>query len=178
MKIETIKVGELETNCYLVIKNKECIIVDPGAEFEKINNSIQNLNLKPIAIFITHYHFDHIGALEECKNKYNVKVYDYNDYEDDDKIYRINDFEFKIISTKGHKEDLVTYYFPNEKKMFVGDFIFKNTVGRCDIPGGDFNTMLESIKKIKNYPNDILIKPGHGEETTLKDEIKYNMYFN
>jgi len=177
VRVETIKVGVLETNCYLIIKNKECIIVDPGAEFEKIALVIQNLNLTPIAIFITHYHFDHIGALTECKNKYNIKVYDYKDYENDSKSYKINDFEFKIISTKGHKEDSVTYYFSNEKIMFVGDFIFKNTVGRCDLPGGDFNTMLESIKKIKTYPGDITIEPGHGEFTNLKNEIVNNEYF-
>ena len=177
MKIETIKVGDLETNCYLIIKNKDCIIVDPGDEFEKIDNLIQNLNLTPLAIFVTHYHFDHIGALTECENKYNIKVYDYKEYEGDNKVYKINNFEFKIISTMGHKDDSVSYYFPNEKKMFVGDFIFKNTVGRCDLPGGDFNTMLESIKKIKTYPSDITIYPGHEEITNLKNEIENNEYF-
>ena len=177
MRIETIQVGNLETNCYLIIKNKDCIIVDPGNEFQKIHNLIQSLELTPIAIFITHYHFDHIGALTECKNKYNIKLYDYMDYEGDNKVYKIKDFEFNIISTKGHKEDSVSYYFPNEKKMFVGDFIFKNTVGRCDLPGGDFNIMLENIKKIKTYPLDITIYPGHGIITDLKTEIENNKYF-
>lgn len=177
MNIKTIKVGSLETNCYLIIKDNKCIIVDPGDEFGKIGSIIKNLELTPILIFVTHYHFDHIGALKECVDKYNVKVYDYKDYESDDKKYINNNFEFKIICTKGHKEDSVTYYFPNEKIMFVGDFIFKNTVGRCDLDDGDFNIMLESIKKIKTYPNDITIYPGHDEITNLKNEIENNEYF-
>ncbi|MBE6152796.1 MAG: MBL fold metallo-hydrolase [Firmicutes bacterium] len=178
MIIETIKVGSLETNCYLVINNNKCIIVDPGDDKDKIISKIDSLNLTPIAIFITHYHFDHIGALNDIKNKYNIKVYDYNDYEDDNKLYNIDNFNFKIIETKGHKEDLVTFYFPNENIMFVGDFIFKGNIGRCDLDGGNFNKMIESIKKIKKYPKDTIIYPGHGESTTLNYETKYNIYFN
>ena len=178
MKIETIKVGSLETNCYLIINNDKCIIVDPGDDKDKIIDKIESLNLTPIAIFITHYHFDHIGALNDIKNKYNIKVYDYKNYESDDKLYKVEDFNFKIIDTKGHKEDLVTFYFPNENVMFVGDFIFKGDIGRCDLEGGNFYEMLESIEKIKTYPKDTIIYPGHEEPTTLNDEIKYNTYFN
>lgn len=178
MKIDTIKVGSLETNCYLIINDDKCIVVDPGDESEKIIDKIQELNLTPIAIFITHYHFDHIGALNDIKNKYNVKVYDYKDYENDDKLYTRDNFNFKIIDTKGHKEDLVTFYFPNENIMFVGDFIFKGNIGRCDLEGGNFNKMLESIDKIKMYPKNTTLYPGHEESTTLEDEIKYNVYFN
>jgi len=178
MKIETIKVGSLETNCYLIISDDKCIIVDPGDDKNKIINKIDSLNLTPIAIFITHYHFDHIGALNDIKNKYNIKVYDYNVYENDNKSYNIDNFNFKLIDTKGHKEDLVTFYFPNENIMFVGDFIFKGNIGRCDLEGGSFNEMLESIDKIKTYPKNTILYPGHEESTTLEDEIKYNMYFN
>ena len=178
MKIETIKVGYLETNCYLIINNDKCIIVDPGAESKRIIETIEKLNLTPVAIFITHYHFDHVNGLEKINNKYNVKVYDYKDYENDDKLYIVEDFNFKIIDTKGHKEDLVTFYFPNENIMFVGDFIFKGDIGRCDLEGGNFTEMLESIEKIKKYPKDTIIYPGHEEFTILNDEIKHNIYFN
>ena len=61
--------------------------------------------------------------------------------------------------------------------MFVGDFVFKGTIGRCDLEGGDYNQMKESIKKLKTYPKDTILYPGHGDETTLEDEIKYNPYF-
>lgn len=177
MKIKTVKVGILETNCYLIISNNKCIIVDPGNEADKIINMIEKLKLIPIAIFVTHYHFDHIGALDDIKNKYNVKVFDYKDYNNDDKLYTIDNFNFKIINTKGHKEDLVTYYFPQENTMFVGDFIFKGNIGRCDLEGGDFEEMLKSIEKIKSYPKNTILYPGHEESTTLDNEIKYNQYF-
>lgn len=177
MKVKTIKVGDLETNCYLIIDNNKCIIVDPGDESANIIKQIESLNLAPISIFITHYHFDHIGALKDLKIKYNIKVFDYKNYDNDSKIYTLENFKFKIIDTKGHKEDLVTYYFPNDNVMFVGDFIFKGDIGRCDLAGGNFDDMMKSIEKIKSYPKETIIYPGHGESTTLKDEIKYNKYF-
>jgi len=178
VEVETIKVGALETNCYLIINNDKCIIVDPGADKDKIVNKIEILNLTPIAVFVTHYHFDHIGSLNDIKNKYNIMVYDYKNYEDDNKLYTVDNFNFKIIDTKGHKEDLVTFYFQDENIMFVGDFIFEGNIGRCDLEGGNFSEMLESIEKIKNYPKNIVIYPGHGEYTTLNNEIKFNIYFN
>lgn len=177
MNIETIKVGSLETNCYLININENCIIVDPGDNFDLINQKISDLNLKPIAIFITHYHFDHIGALNECVKKYNIPIYDYKNYNSDNELFNLENFKFNIIKTPGHKEDLVTFYFSNEKIMFVGDFIFKNNIGRCDLDGGNYNEMLQSIEKIKKYPSDTTLYPGHGEDTTLNSEIKNNSYF-
>ena len=177
MHIEIVKVGYLETNCYLIIKNNKCIIVDPGDEFEKIKKKIEELGLVVKAIFITHHHFDHIGVLDECINKYNVKVYDYNNYTSDDKLFTVDDFKFYMIKTIGHKEDLITYYFKDENIMFVGDFIFKNDIGRCDLDGGNFKYMLKSIKKIKTYPLNTKIYPGHGADTTLENEIINNKYF-
>lgn len=176
MKVETIKVGALETNCYLIIKKNKCLIVDPGEEENKIVSKIEKLGLIPLAILITHYHFDHIGALKQLEKKYNIPIYDYSNYIDDDKIIKIGNFRFKIINTKGHKEDLVTFYFFNEQVMFVGDFIFKNNIGRCDLPGGNFEEMINSINKIKIYPNKTVIYPGHGDKTTLGYELTNNEY--
>ncbi len=177
MKIETIQVGELKTNCYLIIVNDKCIIVDPGSDFEIIKNKIKQLKLTPIAIFITHYHFDHIGSLNECIKEYNIKVFDYQSYIDDKTEFQIDDLKFYIIAFPGHKNDLVAFYFKDYKIMFIGDFVFKNDIGRCDLAYGNFTEMLNSIKKLKQYPVDITLYPGHGEITYLKDEIKNNQYF-
>ncbi len=177
MKIDKIIVGKLECNCYIVIKDKNCIIIDPGDEFNKIDKYIKSNNLKVVAIFITHYHFDHIGALDECKKNYNVKVYDYSTYVNDDKRYKVDEFNFKIIDSRGHKDDLVTFYFYNENVMFTGDFIFRDSIGRCDLEGSDFELMKLNIEKIKNYNDDIIIYPGHGEETSLGYEKLNNEYF-
>lgn len=171
MQIKIIKVGYLETNCYILNKNNKCLIIDPGDETNKIINNIEN---EVIGILITHYHFDHIGALKELKNKYNCLVYDINNCQ---RNMEIGPFKFETIITKGHKEDCLTYYFKEEKMMFVGDFIFKESIGRCDLQGGNFNEMLKSIELIKKYDDDIKIYPGHGESTNLLYEKQNNPYF-
>lgn len=173
MKIEIVKVGYLETNCYILIKNNKCLIVDPGDDADKIIDKVHNN--KVLAVLITHNHFDHVGALGEIKEKYNVEKLHYDNLEEGK--YKIEDFEFESIFTPGHTSDSVSYYFYNEKKMFVGDFIFKENIGRCDLPTGDINTMYDSIEKIKKY-NSIDIYPGHGDVTTLDYERQHNIYFN
>lgn len=172
MKISKVVVGYLEENCYILEKDNKVIIIDPGDEVEKIIKEIGNKEV--VAILITHNHFDHIGALNDLKSKYNVKVYDGNNLEE--KEYDIDCFKFEVIFTKGHSEDSVTYYFKDEKIMFVGDFIFKESIGRCDLETGNINKMKESIEKIKKYPN-VTIYPGHGIDTTLDYEKENNIYF-
>ena len=77
MEIEILKVGELETNCYLIIKDGKCLIIDPGADENYIVERIKNLNVEPVAILITHYHPDHIGAKDRLKEIYNIEEYGY-----------------------------------------------------------------------------------------------------
>lgn len=172
MEIKQVIVGYLETNCYVVYQGNDCIVIDPGDEIEKIISAISNKNLK--FILITHYHFDHIGALEELKQKYKVPVYDINNLEE--KEYNIDNFNFEIIYTKGHKDDSITIYFKKEKIMFTGDFLFKGSIGRTDFEDSNQKDMIDSLIKIKTYPDDIKIYPGHGEDTMLGYE-KQNNYF-
>ncbi len=170
MKIEKVETGYLEENCYVVSINNDCLIIDPGDDFDKIKELVGDK--KVLAVLITHYHFDHVGALEDIKKCYNVNVIDYKS----NKYQNIGPFSFEIILTPGHKEDAVTYYFKEEKIMFVGDFIFKGTIGRCDLEGGCFDDMKKSLDKIKNYDENIRLYPGHGEDTTLKEELENNPY--
>ena len=161
MNIKKIVVGQLEENCYILEKNNKCIIIDPGDEASKI---VDNIKYPVVGILITHCHFDHVGALQELKEKYNIKENNYN----------IEGFKFEVINTPGHTNDSKTFYFKDENIMFVGDFIFKNGVGRMDLPTGSEKDMLDSLNMIFKYPEDIIIYPGHGDCTTLKDE-KNNM---
>lgn len=172
MKIKRIITGSLEENCYVLIDNNNCLVVDPGDNFELIKEEISNYNL--IGILITHYHFDHIGALDNLLEYKNVEIYDFNLEE---KEYNINNFSFKIIKTPGHTSDSVTFYFENEKTMFTGDFVFKCSIGRTDLPTGNMLEMKKSLDKIKKYDKDIKIYPGHGDFTSLNFEIKNNYYF-
>lgn len=173
MKIEKIAVGYLKCNCYILDINGEILIIDPGDEEDKIIKLINNR--KVVGIIITHYHFDHIGALDNIKEKYHTKVYDKSNLIEGDN--QIANFNFDVIYTPGHKEDAITVYFKKDKVMFTGDFIFKDSIGRCDLLGGNTTDMIKSINKIKKYDKDIIIYPGHGEQTTLGYEINNNVYF-
>ena len=173
MKIQKVITGSLQENCYILINNNDCLVVDPGDDISLIIDAIKNYNLQ--AILITHHHFDHVGALEELLDYKKVEIYD---YKLEEKEYSINDFKFKIIKTPGHTSDSITFYFYNENTMFVGDFVFKETIGRTDLPTGNDIEMVSSIKKIKQYDKNTVLYPGHGEETTIEHEIEYNYYFN
>lgn len=172
MQIKTIPVGILEANCYLIIKDNKCIIIDPGAYKKKIIEAIGDL--KPVFIITTHNHFDHVGALDYIKKYYNIKHYDMSNLEE--KEYDIDGFKFEIIYTKGHSDTSLTIYFKEEKMMFTGDFLFKGSIGRTDLETGDDVEMNKSLNKIKQYPNDITIYPGHGESSNLKYEKENNMF--
>ena len=172
MQIKQIEVGYLKTNCYILIKNNKCIIIDPGDESEKIIKTIGSI--KPIAIIITHDHFDHVGAKDKLKEYYNIPSYDMTSLEE--KHYIIEEFEFEIIYTKGHADTCITIYFEKEKIMFTGDFLFKDNIGRTDLKTSNQYEMEKSLSKIKKYPNDVIIYPGHGQITNLGYEKENNYY--
>ncbi len=172
MKIEILKLGYLQTNCYFLINGSKVLLIDPADEFEKIKNKLNNLTL--VGVIVTHNHFDHIGALNEVLKEYSVKLYNFDNLKEGTNI--IDDFKFEVIYTPGHTSDSITIYFEEEKAMFVGDFIFKDSIGRTDLPTGNYNEIISSINKIKNYPN-VEIYPGHGDNTNLEYEKKHNEFF-
>ena len=164
MKINRVIVGPLETNCYVLEIADKCLIIDPGEEYNKIKEVIGNKEI--LGVIVTHYHFDHIGALDSFNKSL---ILDKNNL--NEKKYKLDDFNFEIIYTPGHKEDSITIYFEEDKVMFTGDFIFKGTIGRMDLPGGSESQMIKSLEKIKKYNRDIKVYPGHGEFTYLYNEI-------
>lgn len=166
MKIDRVIVGVLDTNCYIISKNNKCIVIDPGDEFEKINKVIDNKDI--VAIIVTHYHFDHIGALKYFDNDL---ILDRSNLQE--KEYNFDDFRFEVIYTPGHKEDSITIYFKEENVMFTGDFIFKGTIGRTDLEGGNIKDMINSLNKISKYNSSIIVYPGHGDKTTLNLNLIY-----
>ena len=172
MKIDTLVLPPLDNNCYIVSNNNDAIIIDPASSGDVIEKFLKDNNLNLVAIFITHYHFDHIGALEYFKNKYNVDIYDYN------KIgkYKIANLKVEIIPTMGHTKDSVSFFFKDTLDMFVGDFIFLESIGRMDLEGGDEEEMEYSLKVLKTYDKNTKLYPGHGEKTTLSHELSYNPY--
>ena len=169
MKIHTVIVGSLEENCYILEKENKVLVIDPGDEIEKIKKVIGSKEV--LGVLITHNHFDHVGALSYFNKK---NIYSFNNLEE--KEYEIGPFKFKCIYTPGHSKDSVTFYFEEENVMFVGDFIFKESIGRTDLPGANPSEMKESIKKILTYDENIKLYPGHDEDTTLKYEKENNPY--
>ncbi len=165
MDIKCLVVGDLKENCYILKKNNEILIIDPGDEAEKIIAS--TTSGKVVGLLVTHHHFDHIGALQTLEKYYNLKANQYNG----------QTFSYQIINTPGHTKDSLSFYFPKQKIMFVGDFLFLNSIGRTDL-GGDNEKMKKSLKLISEYPDEITIYPGHGPKTTLKDEKEnFNQYY-
>ena len=161
MNIDKVSVGYLKTNCYIISINNECLVIDPGDEYEKIKEIIDNKNV--IGTIITHQHFDHIGCIN-----YFDKIYDINNLKEG--INNIDKFTFEVIYTPGHTKDSICIYFKEDNVMFVGDFLFKDGIGRTDLGGNDID-MHNSLLKISKYNKDITILPGHGEESKLGIEV-------
>ena len=101
-------------------------------------------------------------------------VYDFSNLEE--KEYNIGPFIFKVIFNPGHTNDSVSFYFEKDNAMFVGDFVFKDSIGRCDL-GGNYQEMEASINKLKQLNKDITLYPGHGNKTTLLYEKEHNPFF-
>ena len=158
MDIKVIKVGPLETNCYILTIENESIIIDPGDDFDKIKEAIGNN--KVIGCLVTHFHQDHIEALEEVVSHYDIEI----------NKSKYGKFKYEIIETPGHTFDSKTFYFKEINTMFTGDFIFKSSIG------GNDKDMMNSLERIKEYDDNIIIYPGHGPKTTLGTE-KINFIF-
>lgn len=164
MNIETVIVGPLETNCYILSIDNDCIIIDPGDNFNKIKESINNRNV--IGCLVTHFHQDHIEALEDIIGNYDVEI----------NKPSYGKFEYEIIETPGHTFDSKTFYFKKEQIMFCGDFIFKSGIGRTDL-GGSIKDMINSLESFKQYDDNITLYPGHGPSTTLGEEKEHFEYY-
>lgn len=204
MKYETLVVGPLETNCYLVYcqDSLECAVVDPGAEADRIFIMIARRDLKPALILNTHGHIDHIGANKEIKEKFTIPLYIHsadspmlenvhqsemalflgaidspppdNLLNDGDKITIGKSF-LRVIHTPGHSPGSVS--FLGDGFLISGDTLFFGGVGRTDLPGGSWKDMESSIKnKILTMPDDMVVLPGHGPATTVGQEKRANPF--
>ena len=199
MKITRIIGGALGT-CTYVVSNEvtnECIVVDPHEEIKPISDYIQDDKLKPIAVLLTHGHFDHIGGVAFLKNM-GAKVYmsksdvwhidnpeqmaaylgikiehfDVDVFVKDSDLLEIAGFKIKVIETPGHTKGGVCYVL--DEYIFTGDTIFRESYGRSDFEDSDFKSLKSSILKILNLEGEYTLLPGHGEETYLSFEKMYN----
>lgn len=197
ISLDCIRVGMLETNCYLVSndENKEAVITDPGDSAGFIAQCIEERGVKPVAILLTHAHADHILALEEIREKYDIPVYVHEADEDmlkdgyknlgnisihlTDKDVKlkggekliIGGMEIQTLHTPGHTPGGCCYYFPEGGFVLAGDTMFFRSWGRTDFPGGNERDLMESIrKKLLPLPENTLVYPGHERATDIKSE--------
>ncbi len=195
MEIRKIIVGStmgMKTNCYIVKNNKKCFIIDPGDDYEKIKNTILQDEIKPEFIICTHCHIDHISAAAPLQNFFNVPVYIHKEevliyekwnlaewlgvkfekfnYEFITNTISIGEFTFNIKHMPGHTPGSIILINEKDSIMFTGDFLFKNGVGRTDLPGGNDELLKDSLNRLLKFNKDFIIYPGHGENTFLLKE--------
>lgn len=207
IKFHRYPLGPLQTNCYIAeAETGECLIFDPGEEAAKVAGEIEKLNLRPTAIYLTHAHFDHIGAVEELRTRYGIPVHlhsaeqewlsdpmlngsgryaDLPDIRTDAPDRLIGEdgprtdghFEFSTFHVPGHSPGSVAFYFEREGVLVGGDALFRMSIGRTDLPGGDHETLLSSIReKLFALPDGTEVLPGHMDPTSIGDEKRLNPF--
>lgn len=203
MYVKKFVVGIFQSNVYIVSKekdSKEAFMIDCGDLSNEMLNYIKNNNIKISAIFLTHGHFDHIGAVKYFKDM-GIKIYSHKNENDkieckdnstnilnlklepfkadfninDNDEFKIADIKVKVLFTPGHSSGSCSFLVDDEI-LFTGDTLFKESFGRYDFNDSDFYALKNSLNKIFNLKKDYLIYPGHGEETTLFYEKKNNPF--
>jgi len=206
MTVKTITVGTYATNCYLLIckHTKKAIIIDPGFDHLKIIDEITNLKIDPQLIILTHGHGDHIGAVKELKDKYNIPlgihqadskmlnsvILNFSPFIlkrlltlkadqilNDKDILKVGLLDVLVIHTPGHSKGSIC--LKCNQIMFSGDTLFHHGIGRTDLIGGSHLNILNSIKsKILIYNDNVIVYPGHGPKTSIGEERKNNPYLD
>lgn len=177
MIIKTIKVGSLQTNCYVIVDEKtgEAVVIDPGDEAAKILPALEGLKVRHI--IVTHGHPDHFGAIDEVKKATGAPLLMHGGDEwflvpdlvlkEGDEI-KFGELSLKVLHTPGHSPGGICLY--REGHLFSGDTLFAEAHGRVDIPGASAAAMRESLQRLSRLPDDTIVYPGHDETTTIRQE--------
>lgn len=206
MDVRSLTVGQVAENCYVLRRDgsDRGLVVDPGEEPERILATIDELGIGIDAILLTHCHFDHIGAVTPVARATGAPVYcpeievpvladimafvpwpgfgPYESYDADETLaggetLELAGIDIDVIFTPGHSPGHVTYAIADEPALFSGDVLFQGSVGRTDLPGGDWSTLLESIRGlVERFPEETTVYPGHMGITTLGAERASNPF--
>jgi len=205
IEIKMMVLGPVQTNCFFLINEdtKELLIIDPADRAQGIIDWIQSEGLKPVAILLTHGHFDHIMAVEGLRKEYQIPMYASKDEVEvlanpqlnvstmmgayvsmkadelfaDGDVLELAGMKLKVISTPGHTIGSVCFYIEEEKMLISGDTLFEASVGRTDFPTGSSRQLIHSIKtRLFILPEDVNVFPGHGEVTSIAYEKTHNPF--
>ena len=203
--LEQMVLGMVSTNTYL-LKHKETgalLIVDPADEADRIREKIGRMEACPAAVLLTHGHFDHMMAAGEIGKEYGIPIYALEQEKGvlENPLYNLSGswaractltadqwvqegsqlslagFEIRVLHTPGHTEGSCCYYLPQEELLFSGDTLFAGSVGRTDFPTSSGAAMKKSLDRLlTELPPETRVCPGHGEETTIAYEKRYNPF--
>ena len=193
LKIHTFPLGSYQTNCYIIHDetSKTSCVIDPGFEPDTVLRKVRSLGLTVEAVLLTHGHFDHVGAVKDIAAETDCDVYLHSadlllpamltagklyfthTYDEGD-ILRLAGLEIAVLHTPGHTPGSVCLLC--ETSLFAGDTLFAGSCGRTDLPGGDWATILKSLKRLAAIEANLWVYSGHGESTNLTAEKRYNPY--
>lgn len=205
LRIEEYNVGDIGTNCYFIVNadTNEMLVIDPGGDGQDLIRRIRNSELKPVAVLLTHGHYDHAHHAKVIADEFQIPVYAHeaeketledpnlnlspmfghreiyhaDHYVKDGDILHLAGFEIKVLYTPGHTVGGACYYFVGNKVLASGDTLFCGSVGRTDFPKGSMSDLIRSIReKLLDLPGDTAVLPGHEARTTIGYERQYNMY--
>lgn len=192
MIFDSLAIGSYQTNCYIFgnEQTKEVAVIDAGENIEELIEYIKEKEYKVQEILITHGHFDHTDGIAELKDSTGANVYiceqDANmlkntecigEFIKDGDIIEIGGMDLQVIHTPGHTQGGVCFFYENI--LFAGDTLFNQSIGRTDLPGGNYRQLIQSIEnKLLTLPDEVNVYPGHGTSTTIGKERKSNPFLS